>query len=66
MGKAAALINPCVCSSIFYINFTDTEVVASRFDRRLFRSKPKVSSIADKSQCDRRANDYKNYSFASV
>ena len=40
--------------------------VASQFDRRSFRSKPKVSSIEDKSQFDRRVNDYKNYSFASV
>ena len=38
--------------------------VASQFDRRLFRSK--VVSIEDKSQCDRRVNDYKNYSSASV
>ena len=30
------------------------------------RSKPKVSSIEDKSQFDRRVNDYENYSFASV
>ena len=40
--------------------------VASQFDRRSFRSKPIVSSIEDKSQFDRRVNDYKNYSFASV
>ena len=40
--------------------------VASQFDRRSFRSKPKVISIEDKSQFDRRVNDYKNYSFASV
>ena len=39
---------------------------ASRFDRRLFRSKQKVSSIEDKSQFDRRVNDGKNYSFSSV
>ena len=42
------------------------QAVASQFDRRSFRSKPKVSSIEDKSQFDRRVNDYKNYSFASV
>ena len=40
--------------------------VASQFDRRSFRSKPKASLIKDKSQLDRRVNDYKNYSFASV
>ena len=30
--------------------------VASQFDRRSFRSKPKVSSIEDKGQFDRRVN----------
>ena len=38
--------------------------VASHFDRGSFRSK--VVSIETKSQFDRRVNDYKNYSFASV
>ena len=41
-------------------------LVASQFARRLFQSKPKVSLIEDKSQFNRRVNDYKNYSFASV
>ena len=54
------------CQAGLEISCILTLLVASQFDRRSFRSKPKVSLIEDKSQFDRRINDYKNYSFASV
>ena len=45
-----------------YYDRNQVSSIEGRFDRSSFRSKPKVSSIEDRSQFDRRVNDYKNYS----
>ena len=52
--------NLCLISSLA----TTENGIASQFNRR--SSQSKIVSIETKSQFDRRVNDYKNYSFATV
>mgnify|MGYP007094270958 CR=1 FL=1 len=51
---------------LIYPPLTTLYCVSNLNGSKSVRSKPKVSLIEHKSQCDRRVNDYKNYSFASV